>query len=393
MNQGRNSFVSLMLFTHVSLAASTWVMANRPIGMNSQWNQVASNGQIAVAVGNGGMITTSQDGLNWSVPKSIVNQNLYAVAAKSDTLIAVGDSGVVLSSTDGQNWVTQSVPTKARLYGVMADQHGFLAVGDSLTILRSVDCKSWQKPSSQGIDTLYSIASSGQEYLAVGSSGVVLRSTDGNSWSRLSAGPDNTLYSVIWNGQKFIAGGYNLWAYNCYGLILSSADGNSWTQSFSGTFKEIIRSVVSTPTGVLAVGYYGTILRSTDLTSWQTESSPSTQQLRTVDVLWGKEVAAGNAGTLIINDLSTSIMNVNTPAFNLQVLDNQLQVNLPDAKPVELSIYNTQGQMIWSKKSVFSKEILDLNWFNTGKYYLFIRSRSQQSVVDFTLTESSFTRN
>jgi len=73
-------------------------------------NGVAFGGGLFVAVGNGGTIFTSTDGVSWTSRTSGTTNNLNAVAYSSTLgmFVAVGASGTILTSTDGTTWTSRS---------------------------------------------------------------------------------------------------------------------------------------------------------------------------------------------------------------------------------------------------------------------------------------------
>lgn len=99
--------------------------------------------QMFVAVGNGGVIYTSEDGLSWTQRTSPTTNNLYDVCSSWDTnpddstdnsrLVAVGAKGAVCTSTDGINWSYTSINTSSAeytLYSVTFADETPATVGD-----------------------------------------------------------------------------------------------------------------------------------------------------------------------------------------------------------------------------------------------------------------------
>ncbi len=92
----------------------SWNQANVPAGLHEDLTGVAGLSTVNnpgapnfvfVAVGKGGTILRSTDGLNWQQVGSIpTSSNLNAISVAGATFVAVGDGGVVLLSADGLNW-------------------------------------------------------------------------------------------------------------------------------------------------------------------------------------------------------------------------------------------------------------------------------------------------
>jgi hypothetical protein len=69
-------------------------------------NDVAWSGSRYVAVGSGGMIVSSADGLSWNVENSPTTNSLYGVTWSGSRFIAVGVESTALVSPDGISWTS-----------------------------------------------------------------------------------------------------------------------------------------------------------------------------------------------------------------------------------------------------------------------------------------------
>jgi hypothetical protein len=107
-------------------------------------------------------------------------------------------------------------------------------------------------------------------------------STDGTTWTSGDFGSNEHLYDVCYDGTQFIAVGekYRFGSDQWEGLILTSTDGAAWTQRYWTGLP--LRSVAC-GTGMAVVGGdSGTLLRSTNGTSWSAVGSapvPSTHRI------------------------------------------------------------------------------------------------------------------
>jgi hypothetical protein len=127
-----------------------------------------------VAVGDGGASVYSQNGINWAVgnpfnSNSLANPSNYAlrsITQVSGAFFAVGDAGTILSSTDGITWTSHTATsnTTNNLRGVT---HGaiFVAVGDNGTIVTSVDGNTWTvRAPTTPVGNLKQVTSFGSAY-------------------------------------------------------------------------------------------------------------------------------------------------------------------------------------------------------------------------------------
>ncbi len=112
----------------------------------------------------------------------------------------------------------------------------------------------------QGIvhDALYDVCFDGQSGLAVGLAGTVLSTDDaGLTWQNGSAGVSNALLGVSCGESTSLAVGQA-------GLIMRKAGDGEWSSIDSGTDQRLL-SVSANESGLaVAVGGFGTVLKSTD---------------------------------------------------------------------------------------------------------------------------------
>ena len=134
---GANSIVSgtdLATWTAAAWASGT----SAPSGAI---NALASNGSALVAVGNGGAVYYTGDGITWAAANTLpTTANLYGVAYSPYTAmwIAVGAGGALLTSTDAITWTAgnSGVASTIALRGVAATTGNVVvAVGDNGTII------------------------------------------------------------------------------------------------------------------------------------------------------------------------------------------------------------------------------------------------------------------
>ena len=146
---------------------------------------------LFVAVGNGGTIITSSDGITWSVQTSGVSRSLYSVTYSESLglFVAVGnrgpiitssDGGTIITSSDGITWNVQTSPASiVSLSVIYSESLGlFVAVGFNGAIITSSDGITWNVQTSKVSTNLVSVTYSEHLglFVAVGFKGTILKS-------------------------------------------------------------------------------------------------------------------------------------------------------------------------------------------------------------------------
>lgn len=278
-----------------------WVQ--RTTGTLARLNAVVSTGpgSLAVAVGEGGLILSSHDGgITWQPEVSGTDRSLRGVAWSGGRFAAVGEDGTLVWSDDGHAWspATGGVPLHD-LEDVAWSGTRFVAVGeavltDSLHVLTSPDGATWSagEASFPGRE-LRAVTWSGNEFLAVGKQGatgtdssLVVRSPDGLAWTRSVIGQDAALRDVLWTDGVYMAVGAT-------GTLMRSTEGSSW-EAVAAPSPDLA-GLASSGATVVAVGFG--VHASTDGAGW----TQTLAQAGLEDVTWTGErfIAVGFAGTLL----------------------------------------------------------------------------------------------
>ena len=220
---------------------------------------VTWTGTQFVAVGEGGTIVTSPDGLSWTLQASGTANQLQAVGASGSRLVATQyNSTTVLSSPDGVSWTSH--PTSAdvqSLVGVAGSATQFVAVGTTTSsggaVLTSPDGVTWTAQDAGCSTGLSGVVWSGTQFVAVG--GAIATSPDGVTWTpRALPGGGYFLSSVAWSGTQFVAVG---------GAIATSPDGVTWTLQGCNAGYGFLGVAASSDT-IIAVGPPQGIFSSSD---------------------------------------------------------------------------------------------------------------------------------
>jgi uncharacterized delta-60 repeat protein len=292
VGQGGNTGRTLLTSTD----AITWTSQITGPYQGTHLFGVVSNGTTAVAVGNGGAITTSSDLAVWTARASGTSQNLADVAFGGGKFVAVGNGGAITVSTDAATWTAQSTSapiSTTGLLGVHFDGTQWIVVGNSGriytapdalpfvwtsrtsttslqlrkvttgagtrvavgqggVIVSSTDGATWTTRTSGTNLFLLDVAHGNGAFVAVGSFGAVTRSTDGVTWSMVPRFTNSQMTSVRYSNGHFIATGPNH-------LYYTSTDGLTWTGRFTGAFDPLL-DTVQHGNQIVGVGNFGTIL-------------------------------------------------------------------------------------------------------------------------------------
>lgn len=107
-------------------------------------------------------------------------------------------------------------------------------------------------------DAIYDLNITGSEGLAVGAYGVILHSSDGGgTWAPVESPTELALFGIAVNGEyKLIVG--------LQGTVLIGDAGGKWTLGNVGNTKRLLNVGVNSAGLAVAVGEFGTIMRSKD---------------------------------------------------------------------------------------------------------------------------------
>ena len=256
-----------MLFDNYKIVrsgtGSDFSWASRAVGTSNDLERMAYGNGRFVAVGDGGFIATSLDGVTWTPRTSGVSLNLYAVTWGGGNFVAVGSSGTILVSQDGVNWAPRnSFSSYSSLWGVAYNNGTFAAVGSGGKILTSTDTVTWTSRSAGTSNGLCAVDAANGMFVAAGQAGTVVTSQDGINWIFRNSGTTDTIESIANSGPGgiFVAVGYN-------GTIITSSDGITWSYVSSGTATDLW-GVAYGCGSFVAVGPGGTVMASTDGWSW-----------------------------------------------------------------------------------------------------------------------------
>ena len=182
---------------------------------------------------------------------------------------------------------------------------GFIAVGNSGSILTSPDGTLWTETERSPNINLMDVYYRSSTYLVVGASNQSVIYSSGLNintgiWKQRFLNEDSSfaLEGIFHGIDMFVAVGNS-------GTILASSDGTSWSSRTSGTSNQL-NSITYGDSAFVAVGGNGTILTSLDNTSWSSRTSGTSNQLNSITYGGSTFVAVGSSGTILTSLDNTS---------------------------------------------------------------------------------------
>lgn len=197
---------------------------------NSQYNSIAYNAGLWIAVGSNGSITSTTDGVVWSNIISGVPNNLLAVTYALGYWIVVGSNGCILVSTGGSAWQQVNVATFSTFTSLASFNSYIYATSADGSIWSTVDGLVWNQTNT-GLTNrkLTGMTYGNGIYVAVGSAGTVLYSQNAVTWFTAPAISSTDLNSVDYANGYFVTTGGS-------GKTYYSTDGQKWYRSLVDTF-------------------------------------------------------------------------------------------------------------------------------------------------------------
>ncbi len=147
----------------------------------NQWGVTFGNGVFVATEYNNCRARTSVDGLTWSDPVSMVDPTGFTrvtgVGFGEGAFIAVGDSGIIRTSQNGVNWNEGNSGVSTFLKNVAYGGGLFTAVGLNDTILISDDGENWNSiPGPHSFTGYWDAAYGNDTFVLAGSGGMIVQS-------------------------------------------------------------------------------------------------------------------------------------------------------------------------------------------------------------------------
>ena len=201
----------------------------------------------------GGTAWTSPDGVTWEAHASNHGQNsIFGKVWFKDHFIGVGENGAVHTSIDGYSWTEAPSFSQNTLSSIAFGAGRLVAVGYNGIVYVSEDGESWRTTPGSELGWMYDLQWTEERGFLALSGESLMQSADGLTWTT------HILPNVYITG--YAVGGDRLYVLGAAGNIVSTADMTSWTTEDSGTTNSL-RSGAASPSCLLVVGDYGTLLR------------------------------------------------------------------------------------------------------------------------------------
>jgi hypothetical protein len=203
--------------------AESWGTVTTPIAWtqrlaspNQSMNKIEYNGtNLYVAVGGGGVLYTSSDGLTWTSRTSgFGSSTINSVFFGNGLWVAVGATGKITTSTDGVTWTarTSNFSSSEDILDVTYANSLWVAVGtgggstNTGGIVYSSDGITWtRKSQSIAVGTDYrSPVWNGTNWIVAAdtNNNYLYATTPSGTWTAGATGSGNTLYKIIWDGTR-----------------------------------------------------------------------------------------------------------------------------------------------------------------------------------------------
>jgi photosystem II stability/assembly factor-like uncharacterized protein len=208
-----------------------------PVGLND----VVWSGEKFIAVGEDGVILTSENGIDWVQQVSGTNAGLANITSDGPVIVVVGHDGAVLLSTDhGENWTVKYSKDDVNLKAVVINDWQIVVGGryphtQGVFMMRSEDLgdtwmaiESFPRTLHWTTDLVYAgglfVASTDIPRSTGGTR--VWVSVDGKDWQDILLWDDPTgaLGTVLHDGNQFVVAG-------SHGAVFVSSDGAHWERS------------------------------------------------------------------------------------------------------------------------------------------------------------------
>ena len=290
---------------------AVFTSVNLPFNLNTARLASTSANGLTVAVGQGGEIATTPDGLAWTQRGGNGTMvQLNGVTFLNTQWFAVGNSTGILTSPDAVTWTRLPIPAANGLNAIGYGAGRYVAIGDQGYITTSLDAATWvgNTTASGTTQSLRGIAHANGRWVIVGNGGVIRTSTNGTTWTTIASGITTNFQAIATFGSTFIAIGAS-------GVIRTSTDGTTWNvvpppPPLSGTALDSLQGICVDGGTAYIVGTARTILASTDGQTWARRVPPALTNNNY------RGVTAANGGLFIVADQGVALFSPDSVTWN-----------------------------------------------------------------------------
>ncbi|MEW5796003.1 MAG: hypothetical protein AB1772_06540 [Candidatus Zixiibacteriota bacterium] len=152
-------------------------------GIGNTIRGIATTDSLAVIVGDGGLIYTSDDARHWQQQRgSGPNDGLQDIVRFDSLYVAVGMNGTLITSPNARDWTYVGIEDQAHMYGIAVGDTLAVAVGAGGSIYTSDDGVEWVLNHQDPPTDFRDVARRDSTWVVCGESGTILASTDALSW-------------------------------------------------------------------------------------------------------------------------------------------------------------------------------------------------------------------
>lgn len=236
------------------IQSSNWT--NRLDGLPYYLNDVIWDGDVFIAVGSGGAVLTSVDGIEWIERDSTTDANLNAVSYYGSDIFAVGHEIVLLSTDHGETWVTKAVPDGINLRAIA--------------------------------NTASKVVVAGELEQASGERRIIISEDRGDTWREVDSHPPGVVRDLIYRDGLFVAAAQLFWG--GAGLSVSS-DGESWNEVVAERWTGYaFETIIHDGLQFIVTGYDGITYASLDGFNWTVVPTPVREVLYTSSASNGSKI-------------------------------------------------------------------------------------------------------
>lgn len=317
--------------------AATQYQVYRSVNNGAYWTylEISSQNQLIVneknifALGNGGVLKSTNYGLNWTaINNGFSNYITRTIHANKTNLFVGSEYGVQASSNNGENWAFKNKGITNELVLSLAECGPYIfAATESNGLFKSSDNGlNWDTCGLKG-KSIFALTTSGINIFAgtVLDGGIFLTSNYGESWTSVSNGlTDQVVLSLVINGNSIFAG-------TGTGVFRSTNNGNNWIQVNNGINPSMIYALAASNEYVYAGSNssQGGIYRTSDNgQSWMTINNGLTNKFIRSLLVSGTNIYAGTSGGVFLStnsgDRWESIGLTNLTVYSLTKIANDI---------------------------------------------------------------------